>query len=213
MDVLVDEILAEELRHPGYDARCGVNLVCRPGPDVVQYIAYLQDELRRFEPDQYYYPASDLHLTLLEICHSRTFAEAAGLAQQLRALIGGISLERSPRLHSPKFRYDERGCALSFEVTGDALQQCRTALAEALDQLSVRIQPRYPPSNSAHVTFFRYIAPLRTAPEKWMENLQAMTEGNTLQWTLSHMWLTWGANWYGLRSRISESGPYMLEYA
>src|SRR5215207_6239106 len=67
---LVDKILVQELNRPHTDMRCGVNLICRPTIDVVQYIVSIQEYLRIFEPDQYYYPPSDLHLTLLEICHS-----------------------------------------------------------------------------------------------------------------------------------------------
>ncbi len=49
------------------DNRYGVTLLARPSDQVKQKIAELLDSIRPVAPGQYYYPQSDLHLTVLSI--------------------------------------------------------------------------------------------------------------------------------------------------
>ena len=54
------------------DSRYGVTLLARPSEQVKQQIRHHLAELMQLEPQQYYYPASDLHLTVLSLisCYS-----------------------------------------------------------------------------------------------------------------------------------------------
>jgi len=54
------------------DSRYGVTLLARPSKQVKQQIQHHLAELMQLEPQQYYYPASDLHLTVLSLisCYS-----------------------------------------------------------------------------------------------------------------------------------------------
>src|SRR5512132_3462549 len=49
------------------DARRGLTLVARPAPAVAERIAAFLDELREIEPEQYYHPRPDLHVTVLSL--------------------------------------------------------------------------------------------------------------------------------------------------
>ena len=207
---LVDKILVQELNRPHTDMRCGVNLICRPTIDVVQYIVSIQEYLRIFEPDQYYYPASDLHLTLLEICHSRTPEEACLIADGVGSEIRRIAAMTSPpKVDSPILVFDSHAVALTFLPTDDALQNARQSILEGLLNTGISVDPRHE-TKSAHVTLMRYITPLRSASEEWISNLLNVPPKPKLTWLLSPVWLTWGANWYGMRSRIEEMGPVQL---
>jgi len=53
------------------DNRYGITLLARPTEKVKQNIANILDELKAAEPNQYYYPGSDLHLTILSIISCR----------------------------------------------------------------------------------------------------------------------------------------------
>ena len=47
------------------DIEVNYTLVVRPNPRVIVELAKLYTKLKLIDPDQYYYPANDLHLTLI----------------------------------------------------------------------------------------------------------------------------------------------------
>ena len=49
------------------DDRRGITLLTRPPAAITAVIEAMLADFRRFEPAQYYYPASDIHLTILSI--------------------------------------------------------------------------------------------------------------------------------------------------
>lgn len=49
------------------DSRRGVTLLARPAAPVISAIEGVLADFRLSEPDQYYYPAADIHLTILSI--------------------------------------------------------------------------------------------------------------------------------------------------
>ncbi|WKN32247.1 mutarotase [Porifericola rhodea] len=55
-----------------HDKRYGITLLLRPPQTVAQQIEAFLSQMQGLEPDQYYYPVSDLHLTVLSIisCYS-----------------------------------------------------------------------------------------------------------------------------------------------
>lgn len=49
------------------DKRFGITLVAKPSKEVKAKIAKLITKLKKAEPDQYYYPNSDIHITVMSI--------------------------------------------------------------------------------------------------------------------------------------------------
>ncbi len=204
---VLDQVLIEELAEPGSDQRCGVNLVCRPSEEIVERIADLQHRLFEHEPEQYYYPPQDLHLTLVEVCHSRTREEAERIAAAVRSCAPGLLSPETPAaIDAPAVTFDRKGVALSFLPCDSRLQSTRQAIRENLGRNGVAVESRYLPL-SAHITLLRYIRPLRTPMSSWIETLTTAGVAASSAWVLSPLWLTWGASWYGRRSRISQFGP------
>jgi hypothetical protein len=50
-----------------HDHRRGITLLARPPATITARIEEMLADFRRVEPDQYYYPASDIHVTILSI--------------------------------------------------------------------------------------------------------------------------------------------------
>jgi len=206
----IDEILKTELEAPGSDQRGGVTLIARPPAEVIERVSRIQSRLQAVEPSQYYCPAGDLHLTLVEICHGRTLSEARLLAQRVSAAIGDVLAEASRFwLDRPRLGFDDGGAALSFQPVGAALQSTRRSIIERLGKLGVEVQSRYP-AQSAHVTLMRYTNRLRSRPADWVRRLQSLSPGPPLRWCAARVELTHGAIWYGMRSRVSVEGPFPL---
>ena len=206
-----DEALVAELRTPGSDRRGGVSIIARPPAAVIHHIAVLQQHLRTYEPRQYYYPAGDLHLTVLEICSGRPLSQvnliAAGVVETLPLAIRNFSVAH---LGTPVLGYDARACALNFIPADQTLAHMREQLVEQLVAHGVNLAPRYP-AQSAHITFMRYVESLRAPPQRWVGVLRELVSDGSLRWTLSELWVTWGATWYGKQSRVHEAGPYRIE--
>lgn len=206
----VDEILRSELEAPGSDQRGGVNLIVRPLADVLGRASRIQSRLQALEPSQYYCPPGDIHLTLVEICHSRTLSEARTLAESVLGAMGDLLAEASPFwLDCPQLGFDEGGVALSFMPVGDALQSTRRSIIKRLEQLGVGAQSRYP-AQSAHMTLMRYTNRLSSLPADWVGWLRSLSSGPSLRWRVASVWLTHGATWYGMRSRVIIQGPFQL---
>ncbi len=206
----IDRTLAEQLAARGGDARHGVNLVGRPPDEVRRAISTLAASLRELEPSQYYYPPEDLHLTLVEIRHSRGEEEADAVARRVQPLMSALldGLHVFGLVH-PSVLYDRGGCALSLLPADGGLEEVRRRIVERLRDLGVDTEERYERS-VAHVTFARYLRPLEVPEGRWLERLSALEPERDLRWTVGAVWLTWGPNWYGMRSRIREAGPYPL---
>jgi len=206
----IDGILRSELETPGSDQRGGVNLIVRPPAGVLEGASLIQSRLQTLEPAQYYYPADDIHLTLVEICHSRPLSEARLLAGRLAAAMGDLLAEASPFwLGQPLVGFDEGGVALNFMSLDDALQSTRRSIINRFEQLGVDARPRYP-AQSAHITLMRYTNPLRSHPADWVRHLQNLSLGSSHRWRADTVWMTHGATWYGMRSRVSIEGPFQL---
>ena len=77
------------------DDRRGITLLARPPARITAAIETIMTDFRRAEPQQYYYPASDVHLTVLSIisCY-RGFAlpmiDAAAYQAAVREIVGPV---------------------------------------------------------------------------------------------------------------------------
>ena len=49
------------------DTRFGITLLIPLGTSIASEISSIRDEIRKIEPGQYFYPASDLHVTVLDL--------------------------------------------------------------------------------------------------------------------------------------------------
>jgi 2'-5' RNA ligase len=205
-----DHLLIQELAASGADQRYGVNLIVRPPSHVVASIHALQERLRGHEPDQYFYPTADLHLTLIELCSSRSHDEAETLAAAVASALPEM-VRTAPQavLLRSLLGYDQRACALNFLPADHALQTLRRHVMTQLAAHGMTIAPRYAPQ-SAHITLMRYIRPLQTDPRAWVNILEHDAPRSTPEWQVEALWLVRGATWYGMHDRIRAYGPYTL---
>jgi hypothetical protein len=150
-----------------------------------------------------------LHLTLVEICFGRPQNEAAYIWQTVAAKIKSV-LRPVPvfQVKEPMFTYDARACALKFTATS-RIGDVRRLITERLRAEGVVLEQRYQPE-SAHITVMRYIKPLSQDWTQWRTLLLALSHKQDSMWSIGEAWLTWGATWYGMRSRIQEFGPCPL---
>jgi len=155
-DVDIDGVLAGGMP----DRRLGLSLVIPLRRGRGRY-ARLVRSFEDAEPDQYYYPFGDLHVTVFDFLRAREgYARDAGLESRL-ADVAGPALEGLA-----DFRIEWRGVVFSRGAglicghDGGRLLEIRRRIRRSLAELGLPNDERYR-SETAHATFCRFAAPPR----------------------------------------------------
>ncbi|HBF34778.1 TPA: hypothetical protein DDW35_09465, partial [Candidatus Sumerlaeota bacterium] len=78
-----NEFIDENLNHMEQDHRLALTLLISLRGPIVNKLRLLEQEIRAVEPQQYYYPDADMHVTLIElICSTPTFTRDEAVIQQ-----------------------------------------------------------------------------------------------------------------------------------
>jgi len=146
-----------------HDTRRGLTLLARPPAAITAAIEAVLADFRRIEPAQYYYPGSDIHLTILSIisCYPG-FALTAIDPAAYRA--SGRTLARASRpfgLRYAGLTASAGGIMVQGFPQGAGLQQLRDATRVLFQEsgLPQSIDQRYR-LQTAHSTIIRFRAPL-----------------------------------------------------
>ncbi|KAL2178234.1 RNA ligase/cyclic nucleotide phosphodiesterase [Thermothelomyces heterothallicus CBS 202.75] len=103
---------------PGFrDPRHCLVFWARPPNHIVKLACHLQSLLQKAAPNLWLMPPHRMHLTTLEIAHSRTAREIADLVASMRPVIPaltGMTMQRRSRLVKPMISYDLSAVAVSF---------------------------------------------------------------------------------------------------
>lgn len=154
LDTLLDSAL---------DTRRGLTVLARPPAPITAAIEALLADFRRSEPAQYYYPASDVHLTILAIISAH-----AGFSLAAIEPAAYVEAVREALLGLPPFAVRYAGCAAvpgGVLVQGFPLDEGLQNLREALRThfrnagLAHSIDQRYR-LQTAHSTVIRFRRPL-----------------------------------------------------
>lgn len=179
------------------DQRYGVTLLIRPEAAVADKIMDFIQQARQLEPDQYFYPSSDLHMTVLSIisCYAGfhldqidTAAYAGKVAQALQAI-------KPFRLHFKGVTASPSTVLLRGFPRDASLQLLRNRLREVFrsSDLQHSIDSRYK-IVTAHSTVIRFRQQLRR-PERFRQFLEDHQHTNFGSFTVSGLELL-GNNWY-----------------
>lgn len=148
------------------DTRRGLTLLARLPATVAEALALVLANFRAQEPDQYYYPASDLHLTVLSLISCTPGfqlgdVDPAAYGQLVAEVLRGVP---PLRLTLTGLTASAGAVLLQGFPVGNALAELRAALRGAFRQSGLRqsIDARYS-LQTAHVTLLRFRTELRDA--------------------------------------------------
>jgi len=158
-DIDIDQLIS----HPEADQRRGLTLIFRPPAELIQAIRSFLDELRQMEPDQYYYPETDLHFTVLSLFtatedHQREYDRLKNYQAAVENTLKDI----------PPFEFQVSGLTVSKSALmlcgyprPDHLNEIRNALRQTLirNGLAQGLDKRYV-LTAAHTTVMRFSSPL-----------------------------------------------------
>jgi 2'-5' RNA ligase len=147
----------------GADQRRGLSVMARPSAAVRQRVLEFLKEMRRLEPEQYYYLGSEFHVTVLSM-FTATVNHRPFLAQKARY----AAAVQSVLQHAPPVPIDFEGVTASAGgvmiqgfLRDDSLNELRDALRNELRNcgLGGELDQRYR-LHTAHMTVVRFRAPL-----------------------------------------------------
>jgi 2'-5' RNA ligase len=146
------------------DERRGLTLRARPPAPLATRIQEVVAAFQQLEPDQYYYPASELHLTVSALIAAYPGFTLQQLAPRAYQQAVGQSLAQSSpfTLSYSGVTASPGAILLQGFPQGDALTQLRTQLKHGVEQAGLwhSIDARYA-LQTAHITLVRFQAPLR----------------------------------------------------
>lgn len=146
------------------DSRRGVTLLARPAAPVISAIEGILADFRLSEPDQYYYPAADIHLTILSIisCYRGFGLEMIDPDEYRAAVRNIVRCFRPFTVAFTGLTASPGGVMVQGLPQGDALAQLRDELRQFFRSAGLQqsIDQRYS-IQTAHSTVLRFRAKLR----------------------------------------------------
>ncbi|KAH8878632.1 hypothetical protein GQ53DRAFT_789770 [Thozetella sp. PMI_491] len=110
--------LEDKTVEPGFqDPRNCLVFWARPPDHILKLAIHLQQKLRSVAPSLWLMPSYRMHMTTLEVTHSRTSAEVDMLVSQMRPILGALTnftYTHRTRLARPMLSYDLAAVAVSF---------------------------------------------------------------------------------------------------
>jgi len=162
--VVVDPIL----RDKAADRRLGLSVIGRPALDVCQRFAAFLDQLKQVAPEQYFYRASEYHLTVLSLF---TATEEFGAHWADRATYRAAVDQALHNGHPFSVRYEgitasNSAVMIQGFAQGSHLDRLRAALRDALRAfgLGAGLDQRYA-IETAHSTVLRFSSQPKDMPQ------------------------------------------------
>ncbi|RPA99616.1 hypothetical protein L873DRAFT_896606 [Choiromyces venosus 120613-1] len=199
------------------DPRVCLVLWIRPTQQIKDLVKTIQERLIDLAPDFWCMPRDKLHLTALELSHSKPYGEINNSISLLRPHLPSIlSLQTKPQhrnvLVKPRLSFDAAALAISFVPAGDCEYSCqhlRRDLHNLVAASGMEINSRYA-LPSAHITVGRFITGRNHYPaeggvsmEKWIGRIGEINdwlENVEVRWTVGEeagMVCRAGRLWYG----------------
>lgn len=183
------------------DSRFGLTLLIRPSDEVKDQIQSFLEELKEVDSKQYYYPNSDIHITLMAIisCYE-------GFTLDLIRVEKYIEIIQKSLINVEKIRIDFKGVTASPSAimiqgfpTDESLNNLRDKLRENFKKsdLEQNIDSRYAIA-TAHSTVVRFQEKLEDA-EQLIEVIAKFREFNFGEFTVDKLELVYN-DWYQRKS-------------
>jgi len=201
--ILTDEYQSDDLINSLDDKRRGITLIIRPDLQVRNRIQQFIDDLKTIEPRQYYYPNSDIHITLMSVisCYNGFDLSQISIADYVEVIQKCITRKK-------RFQIEFRGITASSScvmVQGfpgdDSLNDIRDGLRTAFknSDLQQTIDKRYS-IQTAHSTVVRFRRKF-SRKEAFIKIVDRYREYDFGQFTVNNIELVYN-DWYQRRAYV-----------
>lgn len=193
------------------DSRFGITLLIRPNETLKTKIQLFLNELKAIEPNQYYYPDSDIHITVMSIisCYEGFTLDKINIPEY-------IDVIQQSLVHLDQITIEFRGITASpsaFMIQGfptdDSLNNFRDKLREDFKKSSLEqsIDSRYSIA-TAHSTVMRFQEKLRN-PEQLMQIAAKFRDYNFGEFQVENLELVYN-DWYQREANTTHLADFNL---
>lgn len=195
------------------DKRFGITLLIRPNEEINNNIQAFLKELKKAEPEQYYYPSSDIHITVLSIISC-----TEGFALNQFSTSEYIEIIEKSMINVNEIEIEYHGVTLSpsaIMVQGfpsdDSLNIFRDKLRENFKNSSLQqsMDSRYT-ITAAHSTVMRFQNKLQN-PKKLIEVVEKFRNYNFGKFTVDKIELVFN-DWYQREKNTVNMCDFYLKY-
>ncbi len=193
------------------DERFGLSLIIRPSTQVKEEIQKFLSKLKKEEPNQYYYPSSDIHITLLSIisCHEGFDIDQIKVPQYISLIEEALVNLKSFKIRFEGITASTSCIMIQGFMENNEVNSIRDHLRKAFKtgQLPQSIDLRYT-RRTAHATVFRFSETLKnkntllTLIEKYRNHDFGAFEVNTIELVVN--------DWYQRASRVQQLHYFKL---
>ena len=145
------------------DNRLGLTLLFRPSEEIKTQIHGFLEDLKIFDPKQYYYPSTDIHVTVLSIisCYQDFDLQAISLPDYVELIRKNMPAQEGFEISFRGITASSAGVMVQGFPKGPFLDQIRNALRQSFraSELEQSIDTRYT-LQTAHCTVVRFREPL-----------------------------------------------------
>lgn len=194
------------------DDRFGLSLIIRPSSAVKSKINRFLKDLKEVEPHQYYYPSSDIHITVISVisCYSGlkrstiNTPEYAAIIEKCVKNLGPLTISFKGITASPSC------IMIQGFVDNDHLDELRKRLRQSFktSDLEQSMDERYL-IQTAHATVFRFRQTL-DQKEKFLEILETYRDYDFGTFKVSDLELTYN-DWYHRIESVNKLHRFDLE--
>ncbi|QDH80981.1 2'-5' RNA ligase family protein [Echinicola soli] len=185
------------------DTRRGITLLARPDLNCKTNIAAFLNKLQLLDPSQYYYPQSDLHITIMSIisCYEGFQLRQINPKEYICVILKSLSETPPFKIHFAGVTLSPAGVLLQGYPDGEALQYLRDRLRQHFKSSSLQqsLDKRYA-IQTAHSTIMRYKYPLKNK-NKFLQTIESNRHTDFGTFTVNELELVFN-DWYQRKENV-----------
>ncbi|MBL3658841.1 2'-5' RNA ligase family protein [Fulvivirga sediminis] len=193
------------------DDRNGITLLARPSETVKTNVQQFLESLKAIEPEQYYYPNSDLHMTIMSIisCYSGFSMEQINTHDYIDLIKTAIRSLPSFKIYFKGISASPSSIIICGYPENDALHQMRGNLRAHFrnSELEQSIDKRYT-LKTAHATVVRFQKPL-VDQQTYLNMLDEFTTHDFGSFTVNEIELVFN-DWYQKTDKVQQLATFNL---
>lgn len=193
------------------DSRFGITLLIRPNDEIKANIHSFLNELRKAEPEQYFYPDSDIHITVMSIisCSSDFTLNQISAKEYIEVICRSLVDVEKIQIHFKGITASPSALMIQGFPSDETLNNLRNRLRENFKNsgLQQSIDSRYSIS-TAHSTVMRFQEKLHD-PKKLIEIAEKFRDYDFGEFEVKNLELVYN-DWYQRKSATRVLGDFGL---
>lgn len=192
------------------DKRLGLTVLIQIKGEVLNKFLEIINQLKEIEPEQYYYPSTDMHITVIDfIGASEDFVFDENKVEIYKKVLDKILKDFSRFNIEFKGLTASKGAIMIQGFFDDIFQELREKLREEVNKQGIELKERYKEVKIAHSTITRFKQKLQN-PEKLVNKIEELKNFDFGTFEVKKI-LFVVHDWYNLNKKTKILGEYELK--